>query len=65
MIFKVPEMSCGHCQQAIEQALAALDGDAVVAVDLSRREVQVQTAQSEQAVQGALDAIGFASEALR
>ena len=36
MKFHVPDMSCGHCQQAIETALGKLDTAAEVSVDLER-----------------------------
>lgn len=39
MKFHVPDMSCGHCRAAIEQAIAAAGGTA--AVDLDSRTVTV------------------------
>lgn len=39
MTFTVPEMSCGHCKAAIEQAITAAGGQAQV--DLAARSVTV------------------------
>lgn len=39
MKFHVPDMSCGHCRAAIEQAIAAAGG--TVSVDLNSRMVTV------------------------
>ena len=39
MKFHVPDMSCGHCRAAIEQAIAAAGG--TVSVDLDSRTVTV------------------------
>jgi copper chaperone len=40
--FVVPDMSCAHCQAAIEEALAGVRGVSTVAVDLSGKVVAVQ-----------------------
>lgn len=40
MKFHVPDMSCGHCRAAIEQAVAAAGGSA--AVDLDSKTVKVE-----------------------
>lgn len=39
--FNVPDMSCGHCKAAIEKAVGAADGDAVLNFDLEARTVEV------------------------
>ena len=60
MIFDVPDMSCGHCQQAIETALAKLDAVAEVSVDLEQRQVEVKSQAAEaNAIVAALGAVGF------
>lgn len=60
MKFNVPDMSCSHCQQAIESALDKLDDAAEVAVDLPQRQVQVQSKVADAgAIMAALSAIGF------
>ncbi len=39
----VPDMSCGHCKAAIEKAVAGVDADARVSVDLQNRTVSIDT----------------------
>ena len=41
LVFKVEDMSCGHCVSTIRQALAAGLPDAAVAIDLGTKEVRV------------------------
>lgn len=55
--YSVPDMSCGHCKKAIEQALAEVPGAVPVAVDLDRREIE--TAAAPAAVLAALAEIGY------
>jgi copper chaperone len=50
MTYRVPGMTCGHCQQAIETEVGALDGVTTVSVDLTTRQVSVEV---ELAVEGA------------
>ena len=60
MIFNVPDMSCGHCQQAIETALGKLDAAAHVSVYLEQRQVEVMSSAAEaNAIVAILGAIGF------
>lgn len=39
--FKVPDVSCGHCKSAIEQALVPLAGVQRAAVDIDAKNVDV------------------------
>lgn len=55
--YSVPDMSCGHCKKAIEQALAQVPGATPVAVDLDRREIRTEAAPA--AVLAALADIGY------
>ncbi len=40
--YRVPDMSCGHCKQAVSQELLAVDGVESVEVDLDTKLVVVQ-----------------------
>ena len=56
--FAVDDMTCGHCVSTIIQALASLDEQATVSVDLGNHRVQVTStradpAQLQQAIQEA------------
>ncbi len=55
----VPEMSCGHCKAAIEKAVASVDADARVNVDLSSRTVDVESAADMSAILAAIREEGY------
>ncbi|MHA1544833.1 MAG: heavy-metal-associated domain-containing protein, partial [Alphaproteobacteria bacterium] len=46
----VPEMSCGHCKAAIEKAVAGIDADARVTVDLENRTVSIESVIADAAL---------------
>lgn len=54
MLFKVENMSCQHCVNAVTRALQALDPAAQVRVDLARGEVEVRGGFSADAAVAAL-----------
>ncbi len=56
---KVPKMSCGHCKAAIEQAVAGVDADARVSVDLENRTVSIESAIADAALIDALKTGGY------
>jgi len=45
--FEVKDMSCGHCVGAITKALAALDKEAKVQIDLAAHRVEVEPAAAD------------------
>ncbi len=55
----VPDMACGHCSNAITQALKALDAAAEVQVDLETKLVSVTTTAQEAAVRAAIAGAGY------
>ena len=62
--FTVPEMSCGHCKTAIEDAIAAIDSRAKVSVDLTAREVEVDSALAADTLISAMVAAGYEAAAI-
>ena len=56
---KVPEMSCGHCKAVIEKAVAGVDADARVSVDLENRTVSIESTIADAALIDALKAGGY------
>ncbi|MEX0663824.1 MAG: heavy-metal-associated domain-containing protein [Acidimicrobiia bacterium] len=58
-VFNVPTISCDHCKQTIEQAVAAVSGVADVHVDIDARTVTVEGAASEHAVEQAITNVGY------
>lgn len=57
--FSVPQMSCGHCKSSIEKAVASVDADAVVEVDLTNREVSVQSSSNTEMLIEAMKSAGY------
>ncbi len=55
----VPEMSCGHCKAVIEKAVAGVDADARVSVDLENRTVSIESSIADAALIDALKAGGY------
>ncbi|WP_428541422.1 heavy-metal-associated domain-containing protein [Profundibacter sp.] len=55
----VPDMTCGHCKAAVEKAVASVDADAKVAVDLETRTVEIDTNGDMAAIMAALKEEGY------
>ena len=50
MLFKVEDMTCGHCKAAIEEAVTAAGGDAVIDLEMKTVDVQGLDSQAAEAV---------------
>ena len=57
----VPDMTCGHCVATVTKAVQAVDGRAVVTVDLPTRTVTVETDAEASRISTALASAGYAS----
>ena len=57
----IPEMSCGHCKSSIEKAVAAVDTDAEIEVDLENRTVSIKSSLDEAALIDAIKEGGYES----
>ncbi len=55
----IPDMNCGHCRAAVEQALAAVPGAGQVTVDLAARMATVSGPADLAPLLAALDAAGY------
>ena len=63
--FEVNDMTCGHCVNAITEAVAFVDPGAKVQVDLASHRVQIEPTASTVAVLGdAIKTAGFTPVAL-
>lgn len=49
-LFKVEEMSCGHCEKAIKQELSKGDPTVKVDVDLKKKTVQVENLSDDRVI---------------
>lgn len=56
---QVPDMSCGHCVQAITEAVKAVDPAAEVTIDISTKAVAVATSAAGSAVRDAIRGAGY------
>ena len=59
--FLVEGMSCGHCVNAVTEAIHALDPAASVDVDLGTKHVRVQSELDRFVLSSALSDAGYAS----
>jgi copper chaperone CopZ len=58
--FSVPGMTCGHCESAVKQEVAAVDGVTDVVVDLGDKRVVVTGTDLDRAmIVEAIDEAGF------
>jgi copper chaperone len=59
--YKVPDVSCEHCVNAITKELTQIDGVSVVNVDLDSKKVTVVADDSvaEQQIRDGIDEAGF------
>lgn len=59
-VFRVDDMTCGHCASVITQAVLAVDGNAKIEVDLGQHLVRVdQTVAEAAALRGAIAGAGY------
>lgn len=57
--FQVQGMSCGHCVNAVTQAVHSVDPQAEVKVDLASGKVDVQSQQDRAAIARAIEEEGY------
>ena len=57
--YSVPDMTCGHCAQAIEKAVKSVDPQAEVAVDFTSKEVTVRSEADGARVAGSIRDAGY------
>ena len=62
--FKVPDMTCGHCEKAIAGALKKADPGAQIKIDLSAKTVDVSNMPDE-TVAGLLKDLGYTPEKVK
>lgn len=63
-LFKVADMSCGHCEKAIRSELAKGDPEVKVEVDLKNKTVQVENLSNDR-VMFLLKEIGYNPEIIK
>lgn len=61
--FKVEGMTCGHCANAVTQAVKTVDPQAEVQVDLGSGQVEVQSGGDRAAIARAIEEEGYTVQA--
>ena len=56
---KVTGMTCNHCISMVNKAVAKLQADATVTVDLANQQVDVESALAAEDIIAALDEAGY------
>lgn len=60
LLYSVPGMHCGHCEQAVKEEVSAVPGVASVAVDLDTKRVEVRgESLDDTAIRAAIDEAGY------
>jgi copper chaperone len=59
--FTVQGMTCGHCEKAIKRAIARVDPQAEVKIDLSSQQVEVLSNQERAVLAKAMEEEGYAT----
>lgn len=63
--FEVNDMTCGHCASTISKAVAGIDSDAKVQVDLAAHRVHIEpAAATAQALSDAIKDAGYSPVAI-
>lgn len=58
-IFQVSGMTCGHCERAVQQAIAQVDAQAQTTIDRASGQVVVQSQSARDALVRAIQAEGY------
>lgn len=61
--FQVEGMSCGHCAQAVTQAVQEIDASAEVTIDLASKTVDVRSSATSASVAEAIRRAGYEAAA--
>jgi len=56
---KVTGMTCNHCISMVNKAIATLQADAKVIVDLAQQQVNIESALATEEIIAALDDAGY------
>lgn len=62
MLFRVPNMSCGHCVATITSAVREVDAEAVVKADTDLRQVNIVSQADQEVLRQALAKAGYPAD---
>jgi copper chaperone len=63
-LFKIPDMSCGHCEKAIIQELTKVSSEVKVVVDLKSKTITVENL-SDDRVEFLLKELGYTPQKIK
>ena len=58
-VFQVQGMTCGHCERAVQQAIASVDAQAQTTIDRSSGQVVVHSSSTREALAQAIQEEGY------
>ncbi|AQZ97815.1 heavy-metal-associated domain-containing protein [Comamonas kerstersii] len=58
-VFQVSGMTCGHCERAVQNAIAEVDAQAQTSIDRASGKVVVQSEASREALSQAIQEEGY------
>lgn len=58
-VFQVTGMTCGHCERAVQQAIAGVDAQAQTTIDRAQQQVVVHSQASRESLAQAIQAEGY------
>lgn len=58
-VFQVQGMTCGHCERAVQQAIAEVDAQATTRIDRASGQVVVQSQSPREALAHAIQEEGY------
>lgn len=58
-VFQVSGMTCGHCERAVQNAIAEVDAQAQTSIDRTSGKVVVQSEASREALSQAIQEEGY------
>ena len=58
-VFQVTGMTCGHCERAVQQAIAGVDAQAQTTIDRAQQKVVVHSQASRESLAQAIQADGY------
>lgn len=58
-VFQVSGMTCGHCERAVQQAIAAVDAQAQTTIERANGKVVVQSQAPREALVQAIQEEGY------
>jgi copper chaperone len=61
-MFKINDMTCGHCVASVEKAVKGVDASAVVKIDLGTHLVDIQSGKAAEEFAAAIDRAGYTGE---